>query len=289
MDPLFAHITDFFNDHLDYWGSLGWNIIKIILLFILIKVGMSVLKRVIIRVLSMREKLDERRRSTLQSMLINLVRFVLYFVFVLTVLPIFGIQIGALLAGAGVAGVAIAFGAQSLLKDFFNGFFFLFEDQFGVGDFVVINDQLGEIYSVSLRVTEIQVWTGEIFIIPNGEITQVINYSKENGLALIEIEVGYHTEPEEAIEVMNEVMQSLPEEDDSIVGDVDVAGVNELNQSTYTVRATAEVKPLMQWSIQRLAKQRIREAFNQRGIDLPLQKIVYMRDESPQASQSSQS
>lgn len=288
MDPLYSHVENFFTDHLDYLSNIGWGIVKIIILFIIIKIGMSFLKRVISSTLEHQERMDKRRKDTLQSMLSNLIRIVLYAILILTILPIFGINIGALLAGAGVAGIAVAFGAQSLLKDYFNGFFILFEDQFGVGDFVVINDHWGEIYSVSLRLTELQVWTGEIVFIPNGEITEVINYSKENALALIEIEVGYHSEAQEALEVVGEVMHSLPDETEDIVGDIDVAGVNELNQSTYTIRATAEVKPLAQWAVQRLAKQRIREAFNQRGIDLPLQKVVYLHgeDEEPQASES---
>lgn len=288
MDPLYSHVENFFTDHLDYLSNIGWGIVKIIILFIIIKIGKSFLKRVISSTLEHQERMDKRRKDTLQSMLSNLIRIVLYAILILTILPIFGINIGALLAGAGVAGIAVAFGAQSLLKDYFNGFFILFEDQFGVGDFVVINDHWGEIYSVSLRLTELQVWTGEIVFIPNGEITEVINYSKENALALIEIEVGYHSEAQEALEVVGEVMHSLPDETEDIVGDIDVAGVNELNQSTYTIRDTAEVKPLAQWAVQRLAKQRIREAFNQRGIDLPLQKVVYLHgeDEEPQASES---
>jgi small conductance mechanosensitive channel len=226
----------------------------------------------------MQAKLDVRRRDTLEMLISNIIRYTFYFIFLLTILPVFGIQIGALLAGAGVVGLAIAFAAQSLLKDFLNGFFLLFEDQFGVGDQVDINKVQGKVKSVGLRVTSIQVWTGEVVFIPNGEIKQVTNFSKENSFAVIDIKIGYKTGADTAIDLIKQTMDELKETEADIVGDAPVLGVQELNDSTYTVRAIAECKPNTHWGVQRLAKQRIRALFAEHNIDLPMSKIVYLNE-----------
>lgn len=282
MDPLYAHVKEFLTENLDYFGSISWGFVKIVILFIIIKITMSVLNRVIRRSLEHQKKIDKRRKDTLLSMMNNFIRIVFYAIFILAILPIFGIDIKALLAGAGVAGIAVAFGAQSLLRDYFNGFFIFFEDQFGVGDFVVINDNWGEIYAVTLRITALQIWTGEMVFIPNGEISQVTNYSKENALAVIDVEVGYKTEAEDASSIIANVLHNLREENEDLVGDVENLGVQSLNTSTYTLRATAECNPLTHWEIQRLAKARILEEFRRQSIDFPMEKVVYRHDQQPE-------
>lgn len=276
MGGLWTHMLDYLQNHDTFAKEIGWDIVKIIILFILIRIGIGVLNRVIERTLKMRTRMDERRKETLQSLFSNIIRYAFYFIFVLTILPIFNIHIAALLAGAGVAGIAIAFAAQSLLKDFFNGFFILFEDQYGVGDYIVINGVWGSVKSVGLRITSLQVWTGEVVMIPNGEIKQVTNYSKENSFAVIDVKIGYNTDAERAIEIIGKVMNELAEEQDTIVGETSVLGVQELNDWNFTVRAIAECAPYTHWGIQRLAKQRLRNTFSKEGIDLPLQKIVYL-------------
>lgn len=274
-------IVEAFLDYMDKHETLknmGLIAIKIIVLFIVIRIGISLFTRMTYRILRMHDKMEERRKKTLEILFANLIKYVMYFVFLLTVLPIFGIHIGALLAGAGVAGIAVAFAAQSLLKDFFNGFFFIIEDQFGVGDYVVINGVWGSVKSVGLRTTRIQVWTGQVEIIPNGEIKQVTNYSKENSLAVLDIKVGYNTEMAIASSIIEKVMNDLKDSQENIVGNVSVLGVQELNDSTYTIRAIAECKPYTHWGIQRLAKQHIHTAFTQNHIDLPLSKVVFLSE-----------
>jgi small conductance mechanosensitive channel len=132
--------------------------------------------------------------------------------------------------------------------------------------------------SVGIRVTSIQVWTGEVVFIPNGEIKQVTNFSKENSFAVIDIKIGYKTEADRAIGLIKQTMDELKGTEDDIVGDASVLGVQELNDSTYTVRAIAECKPYTHWAVQRLAKQRIRALFSEHNIDLPMSKIVYLSE-----------
>ncbi len=127
---------------------IGWDALKIILLFIAAMIVIRVFVRLEKRLLSVQGRLDERRRQTLQSLFSNITKYSIYFIWLLTVLPLIGVHIEALLAGAGVAGIAIAFGAQSLIKDMFNGFFILFEDQYGIGDYVKINGVTGRVQAI---------------------------------------------------------------------------------------------------------------------------------------------
>jgi small conductance mechanosensitive channel len=114
--------------------------------------------------------------------------------------------------------------------------------------------------------------------IPNGDITQATNYSKQNSIAVIDINIGHKTPPEEAIPIIEQVMQTLEKEQENIVGNASVVGVQALNDSSYTLRATAECNPCTHWGIVRLAQQQIRAEFMKHGVDLPIQKIVYTHD-----------
>lgn len=263
---------------------IGWILVKIILLWILARISVSVISRLLERFLKTRRNISPNRLETFQALLKNTVKYSVYFILLLTILPMFGVRIGALLAGAGVVGIAIAFGAQNLLRDFFNGAFIILENQFDTGDHVVINGTWGQVRSFTLRLTALQVWTGQVEYIPNGQIRQVTNYSKENSIAVIDINVGYNTAAEQAINVMKEAVNQLQTSHESIVGDVAVIGVQALNDSNYTLRATAECKPYEQFGVERVARQKIRAAFAENNIDLPIEKIAYRKDE-PQSEE----
>lgn len=259
---------------------IGWDIVKIVVLFIAARVLIGVLLRLQKRLLSLQMRLDERRRETLQSLFSNVTKYTIYFIWLLTVLPLFGIHIEALLAGAGVAGIAIAFGAQSLIKDIFNGFFILFEDQYGIGDYVTINGVTGRVQSIGLRLTCIKIWTGEVEVIPNSLVGQLTNYSKDNSIAVIEVNIGYQADTQKAIAILGQVVRQMKDEFDEIVGDVSVLGIQALNDSTVTLRAIAECAPNEQSGIVREAKLRIHSAFQEAGIDMPYQKVVYVAEPS---------
>jgi small-conductance mechanosensitive channel len=273
------HLQHYWSAHVDDVERALWDLAKIIALLVISRIAIKISNRLIRRFFQLNGKLDERRRETLVSLFTNIVKYAVYFILLLTVLPIFGVNIGGLLAGAGVAGIAVAFGAQSLIKDFFNGFFIIFEDQFGVGDTVKINNVVGQVHSIGLRVTTLKVWTGELEIIPNGQITQVTNYSKFNSMAVIEVNIGYGTPEKEAIAIIENVLAELKKTCEDIVGDVEVLGVQSLNDHNYTIRATAECAPNARFGVERLARQKIREALQEAGVDLPYQKVVYLQEQ----------
>ncbi|WP_051263061.1 mechanosensitive ion channel family protein [Tuberibacillus calidus] len=281
---MWDRILKYWTEHSETFNHIILDTAKIIVFFIVSRIAIVICTRVVRQFFKIQGKLDDRRRETLVSLFSNIIKYVVYFIFLLTVLPIVGINITGILASAGVAGIAIAFGAQSLIKDFFNGFFIIFEDQYGVGDYVKINNVTGTVHSIGLRMTAIKLWTGEVEMIPNGQITQVTNYSKFNSIAVIEVNVGYGTPEAEAIAIIEKVMNDLKQESADIVGDVEVLGVQSLNDYNYTIRATAECAPNTHWGIERLARQRIRAALQEAGVDLPYQKIIYLHKEKDEQS-----
>jgi small-conductance mechanosensitive channel len=250
-------------------------IVKLVGLFILARIAIRIATHGVHKLLhAPTVKMDDRRRGTLASLLDNLVRYTIYFIYIVMMLSTFGIHVETLLAGAGIAGVALGFGAQSLIRDILTGFFILFEDQYGVGDLVKINQFTGTVVSIGLRLTRLQAWTGEIEIIPNGQILQVTNYSKANSLAVIDMGVSYRTDLNKAMAVMQEAMQSVQAENDNIVGEVKILGVQALGERDVVLRVTAECRPTTQFSVQRQAYLRIKEAFDRAGIEIPYQQRV---------------
>ena len=135
-------------------------------------------------------KFNPRRTTTIMRLMGNIVNYAISFIMIMMILAVFHVPFGPMLAGAGVVGLAIGFGAQSLVKDIITGFFIIFEDQFAVGDVIQTGRFKGTVEEIGLRVTRVKSWTGEIHIIPNGSILEVTNYSINNSIAVIDISVA---------------------------------------------------------------------------------------------------
>ena len=164
------------------------KIVFIILLSaIVVKSGKMVIRRIFQVKFKGPLRQSERREKTLLKLLENTLSYVVYFSAILAILSEFRIDVKGLLAGAGVLGLAVGFGAQSLVKDVITGFFIIFEDQFSVGDYVKIGAAEGIVEEIGLRTTKIKSFTGEVHILPNGTISQVVNYSMKNSLAIVDV------------------------------------------------------------------------------------------------------
>ena len=258
----------------------AWDLIAAALIMLIAMIVVRMGTRAIRHFLKLRISMSDRRRHTLVSLMTNILKYTVYFLMVLTILPLFGINIAAILAGAGVVGLAVGFGAQSLVKDFFTGFFILFEDQYGMGDWVIINGVTGKVIIVSPRVTAIQVWTGETVYFPNGSISQVTNYSKSPSLAVISFSVGYDTEADTAIGILKQVLAEVQQEDPNALGETQILGVQALNDSSYTIEATIKCKPYNQFSVQRLTYKKLQKHFLDRGLKPPFQSVVMVHPEA---------
>jgi len=148
--------------------------------------------------------IEEKRAATLSALLLSVLRYVVYFIAGIMILQTFGVQTSSILASAGIAGLAVGFGAQNLVKDVISGFFIIFEDQFDVGDYVTVAGITGVVEELGLRSTRIREWTGHLHTIPNGEIKMVKNYNRGSILAVVTVSISYEADIDKAIEVMRQ-------------------------------------------------------------------------------------
>jgi small conductance mechanosensitive channel len=201
------------------------------------------------------------------------------------VLDQIGIDLGPMLAGAGIIGVAIGFGSQSLVKDFLAGIFILVEDQFGVGDTVDLGEAVGVVEVVSLRTTRLRSVDGTVWHVPNGEIGRVGNKSQHWSRALLDIQVAYTTDISEARAVIKDVADDVwREEPEAILEEPELWGVENLGAHGIDIRLVIKTQPSKQWEVSRLIRERIKLAFDERGIEIPFpQQTVWMRTEGQPA------
>lgn len=221
-----------------------------------------------------------RRRNTLILLLRSALRYVIYFISSIIILSIFNVPIASLLAGAGIIGLAIGFGAQSLVKDIINGFFILFEDQFAVGDYIKIASVDGVVEELGLRTTRIRSFAGEVHIIPNGEISQVTNYSSGSMRVMVDVGVAYEEKPSQIIDILEELAGEIALEKSAVITEgPTVLGVQELAASSVVIRIWAKVKPMEQWQVARYIRQRIKERLDERGIEIAYPHVVLLSKE----------
>ncbi len=244
--------------------------------FIGIKIGDFIINKIF----QPREKLyfDERRINTLRTLLRSVLRYGAYFILVFMILNnVTKGDVKGFLAGAGIIGVALGFGAQSLVRDVITGFFILFENQYAVGEYVTIgNSNLsGFVEEMELRVTKLRDWGGEVHFIPNGQVTTVTNFSRGSMRALVDISIAYEEDIEQAMTVMKTVAVELAADlKEVLVEGPEVLGVVALGPSEVVIRTIAKTKPMEQWAVERELRKRFKEAFDRAGIEIPYPKTV---------------
>jgi small conductance mechanosensitive channel len=223
------------------------------------------------------------RTQTIGGVLHSLTAFVVGTLAVLMILGSFGFNLGPLIAGAGIAGVALGFGAQSLVKDFLSGVFMLLEDQYGVGDIVDVGEAVGTVDAITLRATRIRSINGTLWHVPNGEIRRVGNMSQLWSRALLDIGVAYDTDIHRASQVIRDAAMALKADEQwrpFFFDDPEVWGVQELAADEITIRLVAKVTPAKQWAIERELRARIKDAFDAEGIEIPFpQRTVWVRQD----------
>ncbi len=233
------------------------------------------------RLMVERQERSSQRTRTLGAVLRSIMSMVIYGMAVMMSLGEFDVNLGPLIAGAGIVGVAIGFGAQSLVKDFLSGVFMLLEDQYGVGDVVDLGDMVGVVEEVNLRTTQVRDIRGTLWHIPNGEIRRVANLSQDWGQAVLDIEVAYDTDIKAAMAVIKEVAdevwrQQLPNA--TIIAEPTMAGVQSLGESSIAIRLMVRTEPGEQWATARELRGRLKEALDEAGIEIPFpQRTVWVR------------
>ncbi len=224
------------------------------------------------------------RAETLGSVLRSVATFTIWVIAVVTILGELGINLGPLIAGAGVAGVALGFGAQSLVKDFLAGMFMLIEDQYGVGDIVDVGEASGTVEAVSLRTTKIRDVQGTMWHVPNGQIMRVGNMSQQWARALLDISVAYGSDIDVAQQVIKDTADALwrdPDWSSRILQEPDVWGVEALAADGVTIRLVVKTLPAAQFNVLRELRVRIKHALEAAGIEIPYQqRTVWVRREA---------
>lgn len=224
-----------------------------------------------------------QRSETLGSLFKNIVTIIIYTFASLMVMSVMGFPVAPLLAGAGILGVALAFGAQSLVADFLSGVFIIMEDQYGVGDVADVGDATGIVEEVTLRITKIRSVDGVLWFVRNGEIVRVGNKSQNWSRTVLDVGVAYQTDLTQAKEVLEEVGSKLyrDREHGHLLLDVpEVWGVEELAADGVLIRVVVKTKPGEQWTASRLLNERIKYAFDENGIEIPFpQRTVWVREQ----------
>lgn len=282
-------------------ASAGWLVakpIKIVLILIFAFVIRLILRKIIDRVTEipnnggkkvptllrpLRERAPdllgpmviERRRQrakTIGSVLKSLTSFIVLGLAFLQVLAELGINLGPLLASAGIVGVALGFGAQNLVKDFISGMFMMLEDQYGVGDVIDIGSASGTVESVGLRITTLRDVKGTVWYVRNGEVLRVGNSSQGYANAVVDVPLNYSADVDRAVEVLTETATtaatSAPLSDD-VLEPPEVLGVESVTPEGLTIRLTAKVRPGKQWSVQRALRARVVTALEDAGFEPP--------------------
>jgi moderate conductance mechanosensitive channel len=211
-----------------------------------------------------------QRAETMGSLLKSIATIVIYTVFGITAIAELGYPIGPLIASAGVVGVALGFGAQSLVKDFLSGIFMIFEDQYGVGDSVDLGEAGGTVEAVGLRVTRLRDVEGTVWHVRNGEIIRVGNQSQNWARTVLDIPVALDQDLQRVQEVLRDVAHDLWDDEDYknlIIEEPSVWGVQDLTPNWITVRVTLKTAPLEQWAVAREMRQRIKYRFDHEGIE----------------------
>lgn len=277
----FGNMMDWIKEHIskpEIIASVFWIAIKVILIYMIARVIIKIADKTIAHMVIAREKsplkIDRRRSNTISILIHNLIAYTVNLVAIMLILGQVGLNLGPLLAGAGVLGLAIGFGAQSLVKDVITGFFIIFEDQFGVGDVIQIDQFKGTVEEIGIRVTRIKSWTGEVHIIPNGNIKQVTNFSTYNSIAIVDVAISYDANIDHAMEALRDIVAHVHANTEKIVKEPEVLGVQMLGNSELKIRVIAECKPNTQGEVGRILNAEIKKHLDASGIEIPYPKVV---------------
>lgn len=263
-----------------WWASLGsaaTTLLRVTLIVVAAWLLVVVLQRAI-RSLRTRiaSRLDDReaakRAETLGRVFRYLAAVVVSLVAGMLVLAELGVSVAPILGAAGVVGLAVGFGAQSLVKDYFTGFFILLENQVRQGDVVKLGDHAGLVEVVTLRYVQLRDYDGNVHYVPNGHISTVINMTRGFSNAVIDVGVAYRENVDEVMEVMRAVagtMREDPEFGPRLLDELEIAGVDSWGDSAVVIRCRFRCQPLEQWSVKREYLRRLKAAFDEAGIEIP--------------------
>jgi len=230
----------------------------------------------------------KKRAQTLGNILRHVLLIVIFSIAILMILGELGIQLGPLLATAGIGALAIGFGAQSLVKDVISGFFIILENQYRIGDAIEVAGVSGLVESVNLRKTVLRDLEGRVHTIPNGEIKVVSNLSKEWSRAVVDIGISYRDDVDHIIDLLAQIGKELAGEEpyqSAILESPQILGVERFGESQLVIRMIVKTMPLKQWEVGRELRRRIKNRFDEKGIQIPPPHRILFWEEKDKTTQ----
>lgn len=265
------------SNHLAGWGATVVTLLRIVGIlaaaWIARRIGARLIQGFRERVAArMIDPEQTKRAETLGRVFRYLGNVVITLIAGVLILSELGISIAPILGAAGVAGLAVGFGAQSLVRDYFNGFFILLENQIGRGDVVEIAGKSGVVEDMTLRYVQLRDYEGNVHFVPNGLIDAVTNKSRDYAYAVVDVGVAYRENVDEAFAVMQSVADELSADKSfgtSTIHQFEIAGVERWDDSAVILRCRFKVRPLEQWNVRREYLRRLKKAFDTHGIEIP--------------------
>ncbi|MEE8619746.1 MAG: mechanosensitive ion channel family protein [Dehalococcoidia bacterium] len=263
---------------MDWFMSTGIRVIVIIAVAVAVylifrPIIRSILKRAVSHRMAGEDETDiQQRTDTLSSILVKIAGIIILIIAVITILPEFGVNITSLIAAIGIGGLAIAFAAQNLIRDFIAGFFILMEDQYSIGDVVSIAGVAGVVEDISLRRTVLRDLDANVHSVPNGKIELSTNMTKKYSRVNLNVSVGYGEDLKHVIDIANKVCQKMakdPQWKDDFITTPSVLRVDNLGDSGIDIKILGDTKPAKQWAIMGELRLRLKDAFDSEGIEIP--------------------
>ncbi|HET9963485.1 MAG TPA: mechanosensitive ion channel family protein [Nitrospiraceae bacterium] len=262
--------------------TAGTVLLRILLVLLLgyvairfVRLGLQQLEKVIVLASDQSDQLAgvaQKRAATLTGILRTIALTGIWAIVLIITLQSVGLDMTPILAGAGILGLAVGFGAQNLVRDVISGFFIILEDQIRLGDVAVINGTGGLVETITFRTISLRDFSGVVHIIPNGAINTLSNMTKEWSAFVLDMGVAYREDTDKVVKLMQDVGEELrhdPMFGSRMIEPIEVVGVEDFSDSAVTLRARIKTKPLEQWTIGREYRRRIKKAFDAQGIEIP--------------------
>lgn len=256
--------------------ALEASIGRLIATFLTVFLSMMITRiaKIALKKVGVKPSAAQKRKKTIAKVTLSIIRYAVGLLAILIVLAIWGVNVLPALAGLGIMGLVIGLGAQKFINDLIAGFFIIFEQHFDVGDTVEVKGFKGQVSDIGLKTTRIRNWKGDVMILSNGEITNLINYSRNISVAVVEFGIAYKENAQSVMDLLNQELQILKNLFPQIVEDPTVVGVTGLDASQVTLRAIAKTENEQHYAVERGMRKLIKEILDANNIEIPFPQVV---------------
>ena len=254
-------------------GRVALAALYLVIAIVVIKVLELIISKLARKKYDKLRTIDAKRVKTVLSVMKSFVTIIIIFTWFLSALRIFGVNTSAIITTAGIGGIAISFGAKSLVEDIISGIFLMLEDSFVIGDDITVAGKTGIVERISLRTTTIRDYNGELHVVPNGEIRVVTNRNKNIQRALINVPIAYDADAKKAVDLLTEALKPV-NDDHAVIEDVSVWGITDFASSGIVITCAAKTIPGEQWRVERVMRSVALSVLNENGIRVLDKSIV---------------